>query len=89
MDIFVNVAGGLKISDRGIDLGICLAIYSSIKNISLAKTVGIGEVGLLGEIRTVPLLEKRVREAKRLGFSNVLTVNSSKFLNAMLQSVGK
>jgi len=89
MDIFVNVAGGLKLSDPGIDLGICLAIYSSVKNIPLSKTVGIAEVGLLGELRDVPSLGKRIREAEKLGFSGILTAKTSKFLNNVLQSLQK
>ena len=60
MDIFVNIAGGIKITDPACDLGICLAILSSIKNINLSKCVGISEVGLLGELRTPPFLEKRI-----------------------------
>lgn len=87
MDVFVNVAGGLKISDPAIDLGICLAIYSSIKNISLSKIVGIAEVGLLGELRAVSSLDKRIKEAKKLGFTNILTVKSSKFLSDVLKSL--
>ncbi len=87
MDVFVNVAGGLKISDPAIDLGVCLAIYSSIKNISLSKIVGIAEVGLLGELREVSSLDKRIKEAKKLGFTNILTVKSSKFLNDVLKSL--
>lgn len=89
MDIFVNVAGGLKLSDPGIDLGICLAIYSSVKNIPLTQTVGIAEVGLLGELRQVSGLEKRVKEAEKLGFSHILTARTSKFLSNVLQSLGK
>lgn len=88
MDIFVNVAGGLKLSDPGIDLGICLAIFSSVKNIPLTKVVGIAEVGLLGELRTVASLDKRVREAEKLGFSSILTAKTSKFLPNVLQSLG-
>ncbi len=87
MDVFVNVAGGLRISDPAVDLGICLAIYSSIKNISLSKIVGIAEVGLLGELREVSSLDKRIKEAKKLGFTNILTVKSSKFLNDVLKSL--
>lgn len=89
MDVFVNVAGGLKISDPGVDLGICLAIYSSLKNISLPKTVGIAEVGLLGELRMVPGLEKRVRESKKLGYTRLLTAQSHKTLHDVLTSLGK
>jgi len=73
MDVFVNVAGGMKLADPGIDLGICIAVYSSLKNIAVARTVGIAEVGLLGELRVVNGLDKRVREAEKLGFKNTIT----------------
>lgn len=63
-DVFVNVAGGLKLADPACDLGICLAIFSSFKNINLGKIVAMAEVGLLGELRNVPMLEKREKEAK-------------------------
>ncbi len=76
-DIFVNVASGLKVFEPAADLGICLAIVSSFKNKPLpAKTVAIGEVGLLGEIRNVIGLDRRIKEAKKLGFSNVLSSKS-------------
>ena len=56
------------------DLGICLAIVSSFKNKPLPpKTVAIGEVGLLGEIRNVIGLERRIKEAKKLGFSHIIS----------------
>ena len=73
MDVFVNVAGGMKINDPACDLGICLSILSSIKNINLSRVVGIAEVGLLGELRTPPFLEKRIKEAKKLGFTKIIT----------------
>jgi DNA repair protein RadA/Sms len=73
MDVFVNVAGGLKINDPACDLGICLAILSSIKNINLSRVVGIAEVGLMGELRTPPFLEKRIKEARKLGFTKIIT----------------
>lgn len=88
-DIFVNVAGGLKIADPGIDLGICLAVYSSLKNISLSNTVGIAEVGLLGELRSVPGLEKRVREAKKLGYKEIITASSHRFLSDIMKRFEK
>ena len=83
-DIFVNVAGGLKISDPGIDLGICLAVYSSLKNMPLMNTVG-----LLGELRSVPGLEKRVREAKKLGYKEIITASSNKFLSDVMKRFEK
>lgn len=73
MDVFVNVAGGLKLNDPACDLGICLSILSSIKNINLSRVVGIAEVGLMGELRTPPFLEKRIKEAKKLGFTRIIT----------------
>lgn len=73
MDVFVNVAGGLKINDPACDLGIILAILSSIKNINLSRYVGIAEVGLLGELRTPSFLDKRIKEAKKLGFTKIIT----------------
>lgn len=84
MDVFVNVAGGMKLSDPGIDLGICLAVYSSLKNIALAHAVGIAEVGLLGELRVVSGLEKRVKEAEKLGFKNTITAKKYKTLREVL-----
>nr|MBI5455387.1 DNA repair protein RadA [Candidatus Levybacteria bacterium] len=78
MDVFVNVAGGLKINDPACDLGIVLAIMSSIKNINLSRHVGIAEVGLLGELRTPPFLEKRIKEAKKLGFTKIITSTNYK-----------
>jgi DNA repair protein RadA/Sms len=73
-DIFVNVVSGLKVFEPAADLGICLAIISSFKNIPLGtKTAVIGEVGLLGEIRNVLGLERRIKEAKKLGFKEVIS----------------
>ena len=89
MDVFVNVAGGLKISDPASDLGICLAVFSSFKNMALSKTVGISEVGLLGELRKVPFLEKRIKEAKKLGFRDIITPERFKTLNEVFRSLGK
>ena len=72
-DVFVNAVGGIKAHEPAADLAIALAIASSAKNKSLpAKTVAIGEVGLLGEIRKVSFLEKRIKEANKLGYSKVI-----------------
>lgn len=89
MDVFVNVAGGLKLSDPGIDLGICLAVYSSLRNVPMAKTVGIAEVGLLGELRTVNGLEKRVKEAEKLGFKNIITARTNRSLGDVIRKMEK
>ncbi len=84
MDIYVNVAGGLKLSDPAADLGICLAVFSSIKNIPLRKSVGIAEVGLLGELRPAAEFNKRTKEAKKLGFTNILGTDKFKTLNSVI-----
>lgn len=73
-DIFVNVSGGLKIAEPAADLAIALAILSSFKNKPLdPKAVAFGEVGLLGEVRRVGSEERRLNEAKRLGFPHVFS----------------
>ncbi len=88
MDVFVNVAGGLKLQDPAADLGICLAIFSSLRNIPLKKVIAIGEVGLLGELRNVSSLEKRVKEAKKLGFTKIINPNQYKSLSNVIKSLG-
>ena len=89
MDVFVNIAGGVKVEERSADLGICLAIYSSLKNKALDKSVGIAEVGLLGELRHVPSLDKRVKEAQKLGFTHIITAKENKTLSRVLNELGK
>lgn len=72
-DVYVNVAGGIRVEEPAADLGVCLAIVSSAKGTSVAgKTAVVGEVGLLGEVRPVANLEQRKKEAKRLGFSRMI-----------------
>ena len=72
-DVFVSVAGGMKISEPAIDLGVVLAIASSYCNKSIdPETVVIGEVGLGGEVRGVPRIENRIREAIHMGFQRCL-----------------
>ena len=69
-DAYVNVAGGLKISEPAIDLAIAMAIASSYKNRAIPeKMIFVGEIGLSGEIRSVGMIENRVNEAKKLGFT--------------------
>jgi DNA repair protein RadA/Sms len=82
-DIFVNVVGGIKISERAGDLAVCLSIYSSFKNKPLVSTCAIGEVGLLGEIRPVIQLEKRIKEAQRFGIKNIIA-DKAKFLRDII-----
>lgn len=81
-DIFVNVTGGLKVIEPAADLGIAVAIISSFKDITIkAKTALIGEVGLLGEVRLVRGFDKRVMEAKKLGFTNIISFENAKSLS--------
>lgn len=73
LDVYVNAAGGLRIEEPAIDLGICVALISSFRGIPVnAGTVLVGEVGLAGEVRRVPQLEKRILEARQLGFGRCL-----------------
>ena len=72
-DAYVNIAGGMKINEPAIDLGIVMSIVSSFKNRPIdEKTICFGEVGLSGEVRAVNLAEQRVLEAKKLGFETVI-----------------
>lgn len=87
MDIFVNVAGGIKLSDPAADLSICLAIVSSFKNINLSNIVGIGEVGLLGELRKINSLEKRTKEARKLGFRDIISSDKFKTLREVVNFI--
>ena len=78
-DINVNVAGGIKVNEPAADLAICLAIYSALHNKPVdPKMVAIGEVGLAGELRTVGDMEKRVKEAVKLGFNQIMIPRSAK-----------
>ncbi len=78
-DVFVNVAGGIKVSEPGADLAIALAIASAFGDKPVnPKTVAIGEIGLLGELRPVAQLDKRLKEMKRLGFTQPLTPSQVK-----------
>lgn len=71
-DVFLNVAGGLKLSDPAMDLAVTAAVMSSNFDISISRnTAFIGEVGLSGEVRTVTRIEQRVAEAEKLGFERV------------------
>lgn len=85
-DVFVNVTGGFKITEPAADLAICAAIISSLKDTFLTKkSVFIGEVGLLGEVRNVRSLDKRIKEAKKLGFEKVFSSANLKNLNGLFK----
>ena len=72
-DAYVNIAGGMKINEPAIDLGLIMAIVSSFKNRAIdEKTLVFGEVGLSGEVRAVNMAQQRVQEARKLGYETVI-----------------
>lgn len=72
-DIYINVIGGIRLNEPAADLAVCMAIASAAKGLLLKKNVVVfGEVGLSGEIRYVPQIEKRVAEAQKLGFEGAI-----------------
>ena len=78
-DAYVNVVSGMKINEPSVDLGIIAAVSSSFKNLSISKdVVVIGEVGLTGEVRAVNLIDKRLKEAEKLGFKTCIIPENNK-----------
>ena len=72
-DVYINVVGGLKLTETASDLALVLAVASNYKNFVIdAKTLILGEVGLTGEVRSVSFIEKRISEAKKLGFKKCI-----------------
>jgi DNA repair protein RadA/Sms len=72
-DIYVNIVGGMRISEPAADLAVCMAIGSAAKGLQLKSNVVVfGEVGLSGEVRHAPYIEKRLAEAKKLGFEGAI-----------------
>ncbi len=85
LDVYVNVVGGMKITEKAADLAVAAAILSAIKNVALPKdAVVIGELGLGGEIRSVPFLDRRLKEAERLGCHTLLTPKTLKNVSEVL-----
>ena len=95
-DVFLNIAGGIRVEDPAIDLAIVAALISSLEDISIPhRTCFAGEVGLSGEIRAVARAEQRIQEADRLGFTeifiskyNVKGLNFDKY-GIKVRTVGK
>ena len=83
-DVYINIIGGLKLDETACDLPVCIALASSLLDLPVdEKTIAIGEVGLGGEVRSVPNLEQRLREAERIGFERaVVPKHSLAHLNA-------
>jgi DNA repair protein RadA/Sms len=72
-DIYINVVGGIRLTEPAADLAVCMAIASAAKGMQLKKNaVVFGEVGLSGEVRHVPQVDKRIDEAKKLGFDGAI-----------------
>ena len=80
-DVYMNIVGGIKINEPALDLGVVLSAASSFKNISIPKDVAvIGEVGLTGEIRSVNMIEKRLKEVEKMGLKKCIIPDSNKKL---------
>ena len=78
-DVYLNVAGGMRISEPAADLGIIATVASSCKNVPISQsTVVMGEVGLTGEVRRINLIEKRLKEAEKLGFKTCIIPENNK-----------
>ena len=78
-DVYVNIVSGIKVNEPAADLGIALAVASSYKNVPISKDlVAIGEIGLTGEVRSVSSVEKRIKEAEKLGFKTCIVPENSK-----------
>lgn len=88
-DVFLSAAGGFRVREPAVDLGLAVAVASSLKNKRVAgKTIFIGEVGLLGEIRSVSYLDQRIKEAKRLGFEKVISRQTHRRVKDVLSELG-
>ena len=78
-DIYLNLVGGIRVNEPSIDLGMMMAVVSSFKNVPIPKDmVIIGEVGLTGEVRRINLIDKRLKEAEKLGFKTCIIPESNK-----------
>lgn len=90
-DVFVSIAGGLKLTETAIDLALLMAIVSSLLNKTIDhKTLVVGEVGLSGEIRGVSMIDRRVAEAARMGYTSVVLpeINRTRVDHDELELIG-
>ena len=77
-DVFINIAGGLKVEDPSIDLAVLSALLSSYEDVALPMHICFaGEVGLSGEMRAVNRIEQRIAEAQKMGFEKIIVSNSN------------
>ena len=78
LDVYINIVGGIALRDTACDLAVCLCMVSSLLDCPVSdKLIAIGEVGLGGEVRSVPNLEQRLREAERIGFERAVVPKHS------------
>lgn len=88
-DVFLSVAGGFKIKEASVDLGLAVAIASSLSGKKIDQNiVFIGEIGLLGEIRKSPYFERRAKEARRLGFEKIISRETHQNIKSLLKELG-
>src|SRR5690606_24721920 len=95
-DVFLNIAGGLKVEDPALDLAVCVSLISSFEDKLIpAEMCFAGEVGLGGEIRAVNRIEQRISEAEKLGFKHIFIsrlnakgIDAKKY-NLQIHTVGK
>jgi DNA repair protein RadA/Sms len=72
-DVYLSIVGGLKISEPACDLAVALSLLSSRKNVVIPNSIcAIGEIGLTGEIRSIPKCLERVKESSKLGFKHII-----------------
>lgn len=87
-DIFLSVAGGFRIKEASVDLGLAVSIASSLSGKKIPQsTVFIGEIGLLGEIRKTPYFERRAKEARRLGFTKIISRETHSNIRELLKDL--
>jgi DNA repair protein RadA/Sms len=88
-DVFLSVAGGFRIKEASVDLGLAVSIASSLTNKKIPQsTVFIGEIGLLGEIRKSPYFDRRAKEARRLGFEKIISRETHASIRELLKDLG-
>jgi len=86
LDVYVNLAGGLRVLDPGLDLAVALAVYSAVVGRPLPEGLAVvGEVGLLGEVRSVTGLERRLKEGERAGFCSFLHPGNTRSLKEAVE----
>jgi DNA repair protein RadA/Sms len=87
-DVFVNMAGGIRVDDPAVDLAVCVAVLSSLHDISISdKACFAAEVGLGGEVRAVNRIESRIAEAEKLGFETIYISKYNKNINKQFNSI--